>query len=44
MQAVKDLIADGTYNEIFDVGLTVPADTLAGDYAGTLTVTFTAPV
>jgi hypothetical protein len=34
----------GDYIQAFDLGLTVPANSLAGDYAGTLTVTIAPPV
>jgi hypothetical protein len=34
----------GDYTETFGVGLQMPADSLAGDYAGTLTVTIAPPV
>ena len=35
---------DQIYTQEFDLGLNVPADSLAGSYAGTLTVTIAAPV
>jgi hypothetical protein len=34
----------GDYTQAFDVDLVLPADSLAGDYAGTLTVTIAPPV
>jgi hypothetical protein len=34
----------GDYTQAFNVGLVLPADSLAGDYAGTLTVTIAPPV
>jgi hypothetical protein len=34
----------GEYIQAFDLGLTVPADSVAGDYSGTLTVTVAPPV
>ncbi len=33
----------GDYTQAFNVGLSMPADSLAGDYAGTLTVTIAPP-
>ena len=35
---------DQPYTQAFDLGLNVPADSMAGDYTGTLTVTIAAPV
>jgi hypothetical protein len=34
----------GDYTHAFDVGLVLPADSLAGNYAGTLTVTIAPPI
>jgi hypothetical protein len=34
----------GDYTQAFDVGLVLPADSLAGNYAGTLTVTIAPPI
>jgi hypothetical protein len=33
----------GDYTQAFDLGLVVPADSPAGDYSGTLTVTIAPP-